>query len=245
MRDGPVSAACRTWELPGRAAGAQAGLAALGLWNGSQGGRGDVGRHAPAAFGRQAGSDGALVALAAQRAAQRIGAHGSGSGRCGGGHGAECRPPFCAAAAQGHGGCDAKQALGACGIRVGCYQGKSGMAAFKRAGHCVLPASAAMGRHPKILGDALLGVLQCPLQADEDGAPTAAWRMAGQSGRDGHTGCSLRGRRRTGVRGGTRRVLRGQRGRGGRKQFVVHGRDVRPAHIIRKVEFNEALLQKF
>lgn len=245
MRDGSASAACRTWELPGRAAGAQAGLAALGLWNGRQGGRGDVGRHAPAAFGGQSSGDGALVALAAQRAAQRIGAHGSGSGRCGGGHGAECRPRFCAAAAQGHGGRDVKQAVGACGICVGCYQGKSDMAAFKRAGPCVLPASAAMGRHPKTLGDALLGALQCSLQAGKDGAQAAAWRMAGQSGREGHAVCSLRGRNRTGVRGGTRRVLRGQRGRGGRRQFVVHGRDVRPAHIIRKVEFNEALLQKF
>ena len=240
-----MSAVCRAWELPGRAAGAQAGLAALGLWNGRQGGRGDVGGHAPAAFGGQAGSDGALVALAAQRAAQRIGAHGSGGGRCGGGHGAECRPGLCAAAAQGHGGCDAKQAVGACGICVGCYQGQSDMAAFKRAGPCVLSASAAMGRHPKTLGDALLGTLQCPLQAREDGAPAAAWHMAGQSGRGGHAGCSLRGRRRTGVCGGTPRVLRGQRGRGGRRQFVVHGRDVRLAHIIRKVEFNEALLQKF
>ena len=82
-------------KLPGCTARTQAGLAALAGRNRRQRGGSDVGRHAPAAFWRQAGRDRALVALAAQRAAQwicrRRGRVRGGVG-CGRSHGPECRP---------------------------------------------------------------------------------------------------------------------------------------------------------
>lgn len=85
--------------------------------------------------------------------------------------------------------------------------------------------STAMGWHSKVLGDALFCPLQCSPDAGqarakavpEPACPTAV----GSSG------------------------LGGVRGGGWRWFWMGHGRDVPLRAIIRKVEFNEALLQKF
>ncbi len=93
-------------ELPGGATRAQAGLAALGFRDGGQRVGSDIGAHAPAAFRRQAGGDGALVALAAQGAAQRVHAGGSDRGRCRERHAVQCRAASHGQGARGYGcGC--------------------------------------------------------------------------------------------------------------------------------------------
>jgi len=97
---------CRSggpWELPGGATRAQAGLAALGFGNGCQRVGCDIGAHAPAAFRRHAGGDGALVALAAQGAAQWINACESARGRCRESHAVQCRAASHDQGARGYG----------------------------------------------------------------------------------------------------------------------------------------------
>lgn len=86
-----------------------------------------------------------------------------------------------------------------------------------------------MGRHPKVLGDALFGTPQCMQDTDHCGVGTAL-----QTGR--HAVATL-GR-------GRNRLREGRAGNGGRRRFMGHGRDVPFRTTIRKVEFNEALLQK-
>lgn len=81
-----------------------------------------------------------------------------------------------------------------------------------------------MGRHPKVGGDALFGPLQGMQDAGRHGVQAVP-----------QAGPTMRGGSRLGGVGG-----------GGRwRCFMGHGRDVRLCSIIRKVEFNEALLQKF
>lgn len=92
-------------------------------------------------------------------------------------------------------------------------------------GTCAALISSPMGRHPKVLGDALFCPLQCSSDAGQARAKAvpqpANPTVAGSSG------------------------LGGARGGGWRRCWMRHGRDVLLRAIIRKVEFNEALLQKF
>lgn len=90
-------------ELPGGTTRAQAGLTPLGFGDGCQRVGGDIGAHAPAAFRRHAGGDGALVALAAQGAAQWINACESARGRCRESHAVQCRAASHDQGARGYG----------------------------------------------------------------------------------------------------------------------------------------------
>jgi len=107
-----------------------------------------------------------------------------------------------------------------------CHRYRCGLLAWR----CSLSSLAAMGRHAKVLGDALFGAPQCIQDTDPSGAGTAL-----QTGRDAVAGP-----------GWCRHWLgKGWADGGGGRRFMVHGRNVPFRINIRKVEFNEALLQKF
>gem|GEM_PF-4181677 len=129
-------------QLPGSTTWAQAGLAALGFRDGGQRVGSDIGAHAPAAFRRQAGGDGALVALAAQGAAQRVHAGGSGRGRCRESHAVQCR-------AASHG-----QGVRGYGVRVPAPPQQLGLAQTDSTDSCITKAG----------GSCRSGAAACPLQ---------------------------------------------------------------------------------
>ena len=213
-------------ELPGGATRAQAGLAALGFRDGGQRVGSDIGAHAPAAFRRQTSGDGALIALAAQGAAQRVHAGGSGRGRCRERHAVQCRAASHGQGVRGYGVAAAAGARPNRFNRFLSHRCRWDLPMWR----CSLPPSATMGRHPKVLGDALFGTPQCVQDTDPCGAGAALQTVH-------HVAA--------GLGWCNNRLREGWTDNGGGRRFMGHGRDVPFRTTIRKVEFHEALLQKF